>query len=316
MKRRYKFYRYIICIMILVLLSGLAGCRLAIDRDNKKVNAGDVLCGAFLTFERGEDMRKNAITDTDSPGFGGGVMLRSKDLFEGRSIVKGVRKENTVKFEDINGYFIGFVPEVKGNASNIVTMADNGFIDLSQNINVNDYNEEMVSKATFLVPTDSLNCFYIYPVYKKQDETFYTVLEKVQGVSFTGDIVNSSYSSKIEDSVKDSLNGNITKSTKNSIEITVKTVDPVKKIVLKEMNSRDEVITTADIKNDGSSKIDYKVTPATDYVIVEETLHNNKTGDYVKRSIYSFGKEKEFYHQCNFPSGKDYVGAIQLDISK
>lgn len=315
-KKKYRFYRYTICAMIFMLLSGLTGCRLAADRDSKKASTGDVLCGVFLSFEREGNRSQNAITDTGSPSIGGGVMLKTKELFEGKGIVKGVRKKDTVKFEGINGYFVGFIPEVKGKESYIETISDMGFTDVVQNYNVTDNGNEMVSTAAFLVPTGSVNIYYMYPVYKKEDGTFYTALEKKQGVSFAGSAESSSYSNKFEDTVKESLNGAVTKSTKNSIEITVRTVDPASKVTLKEMNSKDEVITIAEIKNNGSGKIAYKVTPATDYVIVEETLHNNETGDYIKRSIYSFGKEKEFYHSCNFPSGKDSIGAIQLDISK
>lgn len=314
-KRRFSFYRYMVCLMVLILLSGLTGCRLAADKTSGAVFADDVLCGAFLTFDE-DGMYEKGISDTASSSMGGGVRIRNKSLTEGNSIVTGIQKDNTVKFEGVKGYFIGFVREKKANTDNTVFMSDNGFTDISQNIKDSNGITETVSEATFLLPTDNYRCYYIYPVYRKTDGAFYTVLGSSSGTSFTGDMVNTMMSTQLDNVMEERTDGYITRHVKQSIKINLKTVDPVKKIIIKEMSSEDEVITTAEVKNYGSSRLNYKATPGTEYVIIEETLHNNKTGDYINRSIYSFGKDKNFYHSCNFPTENDFIGAVQLVISK
>ncbi|SHK49503.1 hypothetical protein SAMN02745136_02640 [Anaerocolumna jejuensis DSM 15929] len=315
MKKRVRFYRYTAGILIFALLSGLTGCRLAVDKEGGKLSVNDVLCGAFLAFN-GEEINKEADNTAMEPSMGGGVKISGKALFEGKDIVKGVQEDNTVRFEGVKGYFFGIISEKKENVENSVLMADDGFTNVGQNVQDNDGKTETISEATFLVPTDSTKSYYIYPVYRKGDGTYYTMLENARGTSFTGDTVNTSTSTKF-DNVMEMRNDGLTKKyTKQSIKLTLKTVDPAKKIVIKEMNRKDEVIASAELKNNGSTTIRYKAAPEADYVIVEETLHNNRTGDYVQRSAYSFGKEKIFYHQCSFPNEKDGIGAVHLEISK
>ncbi len=311
-----KIFRLRCCVgllMVFVLLTGLTGCRLATDGETGKEAEDDVLCGSFLTFELVMDTQKTTVINT--PDMGGGVGFKNKPFLD-EGIIKGVQQGNTVKFEGVNGYFVGFIPEIRENVSNIVTVADKGFTDLSQMYNDIDNKKEMISSATFLVPTNNINSFYVYPVYKKEDGTFYILSQDVRGNSFTGNMPDTSCTVKFEDYTKESLNGNVAASTKHTFTITIKTVDPTIKMVVKEMGSKDEVITVADIKYKGSNTIDYKVTPATDYVIVEETKHNVQTGNYIKRSIYSFGEEKSFYCTYNFPTEKDSIGSVSLNISK
>lgn len=125
MKKRIRFYRYTAGFLILALLSGLTGCRLAVDKEGGKLSVNDVLCGAFLTFN-GEEISEEADTSM-GPSMGGGVKISGKALFEGKDIVKGVQEDNTVRFEGVKGYFFGIIFEKKENVENSVLMADDGF---------------------------------------------------------------------------------------------------------------------------------------------------------------------------------------------
>ncbi|WOO37505.1 hypothetical protein R2R35_03130 [Anaerocolumna sp. AGMB13020] len=293
-------------ILLILLLIHLTGCSLALPEQK---SGGDEFCGAYLVFP-GDGSTYNELI---SSGFGvnsKGEIIQKKD-----NILEGSYGNDTVSFEGIDGYFIGFLKEENKDDKGIGVIADDGFSDVSNQLKVSDSGNEEIGEATFLLPTDCMSSFRAYSVYRRADGSFY-LINNTQGVHIGDGSADSEYTVTIGTSLSENMDKQIMNTKKTSIKITVRLVDPVKKLVLKEMNEQDEVIATTEIRNGKEEKIPYKVMAQTSYVLVEETLSNKEKGDYMKRSVFSFGKENKYTHQCNFPGEKADIGILTLEISK
>lgn len=300
--------RLVFFIMIFTWMAGFGGCSLAV---REEVPREDRLCGAYLLIDREENLRM-------ASGGERTLKIESENTTENPllsgSIVEGIYENHTVRFSGDKGYFVGFIP---GEDNAIESDADTGFTDVKYNVNVTDNTEENAGEATFLVPADSVWSFRVYPVYRRSNGTFYALTDNASIMSCSGDTTDSAYSTHFENTVTEKVDGEVTKSVKVSLKLWIKFVDKAEKVLIKEMNQQDENIITTEVYNTGESTIKYKATPDASYVIVEELRHNNKKGDYIFRSIYSFGEDNTtFYHQSNFPKGDDSVGAAVIEITK
>ncbi len=295
-----------VIIFLLLFLFHFTGCSLALPDE---ISGGDELCGAYLVFP-GDGSFYNELSSLDFTVNNKGEIIQKKN-----STLEGSYGNDTVSFEGIDGYFIGFLKEENQEDKGIGLNADDGFTDVSAHIKVLDSGNEDIGEGTFLIPAASMNSFRVYPVYRRADGSFY-LINNTQGVHIGDGTADSEYSMTIGTSFSETMDKRTMNAKKTSIKITVRLADPVKKLVLKEMNEQDEVIVTTEIKNNKNDKISYKVLAQTSYILIEETLANKETGDYIKRTAFSFSKESNFTHQCNFPGEKADIGVLTLEFSK
>ncbi len=295
-----------VIICLLLLLVQLMGCSLALPEQK---SGEDEFCGAYLVFP-GDGSSYNELSSLDFTVNSKGEIIQKKDR-----TLEGSYGNDTVNFESIDGYFIGFLQEENKDDKGIGLIADDGFIDVSAQVKVLDSGNEDIGEATFLIPANSMSSFRAYPVYRRADGSFY-LINSTQGVHIGDGTADSEYTMTIGTSLLETMDKQTMNAQTTSIKITVRLVDPVKKLVLKEMNEQDEVIVTTEIKNSKEKKIPYKVMAQTSYVLVEETLSNQEKGDYIKRSVFSFGKENNYTHLCNFPGEKADIGVLTLEFSK
>jgi hypothetical protein len=316
MKRKNRRYLFVIeklsvrrsssIILLLLILIQLTGCSLALP---EQILGGDEFCGAYLVFS-GENGSYNELSPLNFTVNNKGEIIQKKN-----NTLEGSYGNDTVSFEGIDGYFVGFLKEENKGDKGIGLIADDGFTDVSSQVKILDSGNEDIGEATFLIPTGSRNSFRAYPVYRRADGSFY-LTDNTQGVHFGDGSADSEYSMTIDTSLLETMDKQTMNAKKTSIKITVRLVDPVKKLVLKEMNEQDEVIVTTEIKNNREEKIPYKVLAQTSYVLVEETLSNKEKGDYIKRNVFSFSKENYFTYQCNLPGEKEDIGVLSLEFSK
>ncbi|MDF2870801.1 MAG: hypothetical protein K0R05_2376 [Anaerocolumna sp.] len=316
MKRKNRWYLFVIeklsvrknsaIIFLFLILVQLTGCSLALP---EQILGGDEFCGAYLVFA-GEGSSFNELSPLNFTVNNKGEIIQKKN-----NTLEGSYRNDTVSFEGIDGYFVGFLKEENKDDKGIGLIADDGFTDLSSQVKILDSGNEDIGEATFLIPTDSMNSFRAYPVYRRADGSFY-LTDNTQGVHIGDGSADSEYSMTIGTSLLETMDKQTMNAKKTSIKITVRLVDPVKKLVLKEMNEQDEVIVTTEIKNNKEEKIPYKVLAQTSYVLVEETLSNKEKGDYIKRNVFSFSKDNYFTYQCNLPGEKEDIGVLSLEFSK
>jgi len=316
MKRKNRWYLFVIeklsvrrsslIILLFLIQIQLTGCSLALP---EQILGGDEFCGAYLVFA-GEGSSFNELSPLNFTVNNKGEIIQKKN-----NTLEGSYGNDTVSFEGIDGYFVGFLKEENKDDKGIGLIADDGFTDLSSQVKILDSGNEDIGEATFLIPTDSMNSFRAYPVYRRADGSFY-LTDNTQGVHIGDGSADSEYSMTIGTSLLETMDKQTMNAKKTSIKITVRLVDPVKKLVLKEMNEQDEVIVTTEIKNNKEEKIPYKVLAQTSYVLVEETLSNKEKGDYIKRNVFSFSKDNYFTYQCNLPGEKEDIGVLSLEFSK
>lgn len=307
--------RKAVCILVCICLTGLTGCSLAVKGVQTE---GDRLCGAYLTIDKEVDM-------INTTGIDGKLSIestvQSEESYSPAGIVEGSYSDHSVRFNGAKGYFVGFIPIEEGGEKITESDADKGYTDVKYNISESDTLEENNGEATFLVPSDGIWYFRVYPVYRRSNGTFYAMTTNSSIISYAGVTTytedDTASSVHFESTVTNSIDGEISKSIKDSIKISIKYVDKVEKLQIKEMSQSDEVILTTEVYNQGEDTIKYKVSPDTSYVIVEELRQNKDKTEYTFRSIYSLLKNADpIYHQCNFPGEEDSIGAKVIEISK
>ena len=287
------------------------GCQLA-KPTNSDIYSSDRLCGVLITIGNNNSLERQELSDEDiTVNRKGKVELQDSALAtagEARVEGKAAKDGHTVVFDGIPGYYMGLLTEkgTTGEDCNVL-MCDSSLNNLNVGVNITDEVKEQTCEATLYVNTGFSEAFYLNPVYLTSDGTYYTLLGHATGTSFSDSPSGSICSQTIKSNVTQTTDTS-SKSEQSIYKVNVKSVDVVKKVVIKEMNHGDELIRSSEYLPD--SPENYIVLKDTAYVIVEETLVNNQNAEYIKRSAYTplpkSSDETGNQHLCNF-SGENNV---------
>lgn len=288
----------------------LTGCRLAKETEgiNQK-DIKDILCGVFVIFGNQAIPIKDIEIDPSEINLNNNNEFSLDDL--GKSIMDGNEVDgtlskdgNTIIFEDLNGYFLGFRNETDSNGDSYnTTMADAVIHDINFSINVDDEGETQYCEGTICVNQSYNDILHLYPVYQRQDGSYYMVFGGGIGTMITGGdlFINTVSSQSLYDTYTKTINGK-SSYEKHNFKVNVKVVNDVEKVYIKEMNQNDELIKTTEYKRNDPEK--FILQESTKYVIVEEELVDSNTEDNVMRSIYTPVKDSKedatIQHRCYF----------------
>lgn len=267
-------YNLSILLMAIAFSIVLCGCQLALE-DAGEVSLKDNLVGVFVTFEsinainlESIDMEKlltegKQISYANNPG----KIFATKD--SGEKYV----------FEGIEGIAL-FQEKVHTDLERTtVVHGDDGFTDAK--INTSDNSNEL-SAAIGYSGTDN-KTFFINPVYQTSDGRIYAVA----GTGISGSEVTKTMS----ETYTQTENGRKTE-YKSSVAIMIKRVKPTERIVIKQMDDKDQVVEVTEITRDNIPD-SIEVKSDTAYMIAE---NHNGTNE-IERTLLDI---EENSYSCMF----------------
>ena len=271
-----KILSLVLCMVLIITM--LSGCRLA-SEDSKAVPSKedpDIVCGVYVSFN-------------PSPTEG--------DKNEGTE-----RPDGTIEFTGLHGYYMGVKHVADKNGPYISNIADKEFQDISTAINVGDEKSNSNTyEGTLYFDRRFHQPIYLNRVYQRPNKTYYCVRA---GAGAMVDEMGCG-SLNIKASTEKKTNGKTIKQTE-IFNVKFDVYDISNNVLIKEMNSKDQVIKTTEYHQTDSEN--YKVNKNTSYVIVEETFKKASGSEQIKRAIYSvdhkFDKDEDISHRLFYP-GKE-----------
>lgn len=310
---------------LILVISGafsLSACQLA--KDDSQYKEMENLRGTFITYEL--DGKEYSYDDENKKYYG----TFGENLFD-----KDMDKYN---FGNLDGYAIFLNEEGEGENKLKGAMGDKVFQHMNFWVNINEENsgEEIITTTEGTVPEPDSNStsedkisatIYVTNKFKgsilaspifKEGKKYYTTLEGnsiyVEGGNEGTFAISQSSDSKITNNVNNDSNS---KSEKFTYTINVESVDELKSIRIKEMNSDDTLINTKEIVHKDDD-YNFKMSKKTAYIIVEETCVDKIGKEIVKRTVYDkdkIGDEGE-NHLCNYANKDGIVIPKNLYIKK
>lgn len=297
---------------LIIIISGafsLSACQLA--KEDSQDKEMENLRGAFITYKldgkedtsHGEEYNYE---DENKKYYG----TFDENIFE-----KDIRKYN---FGDLDGYAIFLHEEGEENDKLNGAACDSVFqnMNVALNVNTEESGKEIISTSEDTVPEPDMNVtseeskisatIYVTSKFKgiisanpiiKEGKKYYTTLG---GNNIYVDGENEGTYSVSASSDSKTTNNSNSKSEKFTYTISVKSVDELKSIRIKEMSSNDTLINTKEIVHkDNDYK--FKISKNTAYIIVEETCVDKDGKEIVKRRVYDRDKiDSDTNHLCNY----------------
>lgn len=268
--------------------------------------SGDVeekkqLCGVYISFasykEKGEENEKI-------------YAKRTQDSEDGYT------------FSDLKGYSMFFTKEGEEEESVTSSNVDKAICNVALAVGVVDQDgtstQENKLSGTLYVTSRFCEIIRFYPVYVEGNGKYYTSLKS----SISASKVDGKLSAELKFNTNEAFNtvsGSMNQSKKFECELTIKPVDELKNITVKEYNLKDEVIKEQKIIHT-SDEYDMILQSSTAYVIVEETVINAEGKEEVKRTIYDWkdpvSEEDKLSHTCNYANEDGIIIPKQLYFTK
>lgn len=311
-----KSNRKITVLFITIVLSSvlISGCQLA----NKKYSTAkdaDELCGVFVTVGEKKLPVKDITTNQIPVDNSNEINLDEKQFNIQNKVDGTVSDDGTANFKGLKGYYLGIVQELddKGNGTNVYKTG-NGFSNNIFSAKDLDNISESSCEGTLTVSSKLHDLVDIDPVYRREDGTYYVVLDMNAGF-----ITNSSCGTVFSKTLASSLTNKVGKSkkgSKNSFTVHLVIADETTHILIKEMNQNDKLIKTT--KYQQTDPETFVVNNKTKYVIVEEYKHGSDRGDYISRSICNPCKqgncEEESTHSCSFANTNGVIDSKDIQF--
>jgi len=267
---------------LMILLTMLGGCQLAVDND--EMNPGkDRLCGVFVTLDY-LDMSFADKPIEIPPSWNGdpnSIVFPERRIDATRTEEKNGHVEYT--FDGIEGFrlFEVKVDNSEENGSYWTSMSDSGIEDV--HVKISDESVHLSGTISYDVHTSSFS-IYANPVYQTPDGQVY--MANGSGMSFEGEqIEGTSGSTTLSETTTENTNGEETSHT-TEVEIKVEAVNTNKKVVLKQMNSSDQIVAQTDITQDDIPE-SIQIDKNTAYMIMEEHCVDYEGKTSVKRTMLS-----------------------------
>lgn len=284
--------RAALIIISLITLLACCGCQLAVEGQGSMENT-DALCGAFITFEylNVDDSFVDSI-DWNAAMNGGQTPFYDPEAQK----IYAARNDGThteYYFEGIEGQrlFNIFISGEEENTSYSSSYSDALLMDRKSAYNVTDEGTEITIEATLYVCPraygggEELDC-YLNPVYQTPDGQVYMTPGSGLGADLSE---GCSISQTLSGSTEKTVNGE--KEIRSaSVKVTVTAIDEIKKYVLKQLDDKDQVISSLDIVKDNIPK-EAAFEDKTVYAILEKHCVNAEGKAYIERSFADMSQD-------------------------
>lgn len=304
-----------ITLSVLLLLSAciLSGCQLA-QKDDLTVHKSERLCGIFVTIGLDtskfyEEQLKNAQFKVNNQG---DLEIQTIDPAS-REVEGTMTGDGRINFGAYQGYYMGEGEVIVSNGDKLPTnFADPGFYDVKCSINEKDDGKDSSFEGSIAISRNSDKIIHMNPVYQREDGSIYTILGQSMGYSSSGNASGMVLSQTFSNTTTTSGSSRHIKKENTSFKINITMVDEAKQIIVKEMNSKDELIKATEYYPD--SPDEYVVDSKTCYILVEER-NDNKT-DNITRYVYNLEgvDPKDYYvgHNCHFAGDDAIIGVKHI----
>ena len=292
----------------LMILTLLSGCQLAVD--DKKAGE-DTLCGVFVTLDYLEtDLSEETI---ELPlGWNGdpnSIVFPETRIYATRHEDEYGSADYT--FDGIEGYRLFSITEMNpfGKESYKATIA-NGLQDVHSSYSTTDAGEEIGLTGTILFDIHFPCHVYANPVYQTPDGQVYMTqgqglwFDELQSEGAAGSTKLSATSTKIVDSKKTSDTINV--------ELKIEGLNTNEKIVLKQMDSSDQIIAQTEITQDNIPD-SIILNRQTAYMIMEEHCIDYESKTVVKRTLLNTDEE---YFNVRFTGNNGIVEAFSVTLEE
>ena len=300
---RTKRVLYFITLLTLTI-SLTSGCQLAVSPSD---SGSGRLCGALVSWqdvESPDDMGK--ILDGTITGAEGG---------EGGNSGSGGTLR--VSFPGMEGYefILRTVTEsdpdpITGEEVSVTDyIGSPDFTDIQYAVRTDDHEEENAVSARLMVPADFDRIFYLYPVYEREDGTYYLLLEPAR-VSSSGGLGSATLSQSFSETLSLSESGKESRSIV-SISISITGTEGVETLYLKAFSADDRLLSTEEISP--GSHPDYPISRDTAYVIAEEHLADGR----IRRVALNRPEQETEYggYTCYFADGPDSLLPVEIQLA-
>ncbi len=305
-----------IALSVLLLLSAcfLSGCQLALQ-DDSTARQSEKMYGIFVTIgldttEFYHEQLKNTQFKINNRG-----ELEFQDMTPDSRKVEGTMTgDGHVKFGKYQGYYMGVAEVIDDNGNKQQTnMTDPGFYEVKCAINEKDDGKDTSFEGTLAINKNTMKIIHMNPVYQRGDGSIYTILGDTVGYSSSGNasgmVLTQTFSSTTTSTGSSRRHS---RKENTSFKVNIAMVDAATQILIKEMNSKDEMIKTTEYYPD--SPEEYIVDPGTYYILVEE--RNKKKTDNITRYVYNLEnidlEDNYIGHTCHFPGDDDIIGVKQI----
>jgi hypothetical protein len=293
MKNKSKLLAVILVLTFLISL--MSGCRLAIkdSKESMLTNSHDKLCGAFVT-------------------------LGSSDNYDSNGKHEGiVNEDGSSQFSGLKGYYIGQNHITAPNGEDSICMvADKVLQDVKYDVFIDNNMKTNSFEATLYLNQTFNKAFNLYMVYQTPDKSYYCV-KTTPGMQMENNNLSKSAQGSL--SFKSQTDTTINKrktGSKSEFKVNFKFTDETERAVIKEMNSKDQLIKTSELNKDAPEV--FITQSNTSYVIVEETVKNSHGDHQIKRSIYSIDNIKSeaspITHNLYYPSSDGILIAKTIEF--
>ena len=297
-----KTKRVLYFMMILTLTISLtSGCQLAVSPSG---SGSGTLCGALVSWQ-----------DVNSPDDMGKILNGTITGTEGEDSSSGGTFR--VSFPGMEGYeFILRTvtePEPDPITGEEVSVTDYigspDFTDIQYAVRTDDHEEENAVSARLMVPADFDRIFYLYPVYEREDGTYYLLLEPAR-VSSSGGLGSATLSQSFSETLSLSESGKESRSIV-SISISITGTEGVETLYLKAFSADDRLLSTEEISP--GSHPDYPISRDTAYVIAEEHLSDGR----IRRVALNRPEQETEYggYTCYFADGPDSLLPVEIQLA-
>lgn len=272
---------------VLMIVTLFGGCQLAVEVDEPK--GEDMLCGMFITLERLE-------TETSDES----IEIPQNWNGDPNDIVFPETRIYAKRHEDKNGFVEYTFDGIEGNAfyiikvqgseeyesyhSTMIGKIANG----STNVSVGDSSNSRSLKGTIYFDVNYSCMIYTNPVYQTPEGEVYmipgscTSYGKLQTEGTSG-------SHKLSASKTETVDGEEINHTVE-VELNIEGLNTNKQVVLKQLNSQDQIIAEETIiKDEIPESID--VLPDTQYMIMEEHCIDFEGKTIIKRTLINMEEE-------------------------
>ncbi len=304
---------FVLSLLLLLSTCILYGCQLA-QEDDFTAHESERMCGIFVTIgldtaKLYNEQQKNAQFKINSQG-----KLEVLNMNPASMEIEGIMTgDGHVKFGEYQGYYMGEGEVIDTNGKKQPTnFADPGFYDVKCAYNEKDNGKDISFEGTLAIKKNSMKIIHMNPVYQRGDGSLYTILGQNMGYSSSGNSSGMVLSQTFANTTTSSGSSRLVKKENTSFKVNIAMVDEATQIMIKEMNSKDELINATEYFPD--SPEEYVVDPKAYYILVEERNHN-KT-DNIKRYIYNLESInlEEYYigHTCHFPGDDAVIGVKNI----
>lgn len=280
-------YKKILSILsAMTILTLLSGCQLAVADDDAQ-SGKDTLCGVFVTLKPIEPVPTDTVIELP-PNWNGDL---SDVLFnEEDSRIYATRHEEEngsvdYTFDGIVGFRMFSITEknAQGSEKFQATIGDRQWMDVASFYNSTDNGSDIKLTGTLCFDVHFPCHIYTNPVYQTADGRVYCTYGDAHFIEDSDKQAGEWGSTSISTTKTETINN---KETSQKLEAIVKLVgsNTNKEIILKQMNSEDEVIEqTVITKNDIPESV--RLLPDTAYMILEEHSVDVKDKAAVSRTL-------------------------------